>query len=114
MPFGLQVQTQSVRRDAGYYYRRGMQSACTVMKVVKSYESGSTEEYVECQLADEDLLHGEAFRIVKIRGLEQSVVDEAQSGETMLSAPGAIFDGASNALLIPVGGKVEVSFRLST
>lgn len=59
-------------------------------------------------------LHGEAFRMLQVKGLDQSVVDEAESGETMLLATGAILDGTSNELLIPAGAQVEVSRKCVT
>jgi hypothetical protein len=59
-------------------------------------------------------LHGEAFRILQVKGLDQSFIEEAESGETMLLATGAILDGTSNELLIPAGAKVEVSGKCVT
>jgi hypothetical protein len=78
------------------------------LKVVKKQSSGVTEEHIECEMSGADL-QGEAFRMVEVKGLDQSVIEETESGETMLLATGAILDGTSNELLIPAGVKVEVS-----
>lgn len=83
-----------------------VQTACRLLKVVKKHSSGFAEERVECEMTGADL-HGEAFRMLQVRGLDESTIEEAESGETMLLATGAILEG--NELLIPAGAKAEVS-----
>ena len=81
-----------------------------MVQVTKKYEHGATNEQVECELADKDLVGGEAFRMVQVKGLVQRFINQAAGyGKTMMFAPGAVLDVARNKLLIPAGSKVEVS-----
>lgn len=89
---------------------RNIQSPCRLVQVTKKYEHGATNEQVECELADKDLVGGEAFRMVQVKGLVQRFINQAAGyGKTMMFAPGAVLDVARNKLLIPAGSKVEVS-----